>query len=107
MSADERMLNDVAAINKSLKFMNIEDKELAEKDRIGENNVKRIIPRTLRFNNESNWSKESILKSNEKLTKYKKYSWAVYLSPEINLENSEKNNERLKTKRDLILEGIV
>ena len=48
-TADERMLEDFAAVQKLLKFMDIKDKTLNKISRIGKYDPKRETPRTFLF----------------------------------------------------------
>ena len=70
-SPDEQMLNEVAAFDHIVNFMNIDDRKQLEIVRIGKLNPEKVIPRTLLFNVENHLSKELILKSTRKLTENK------------------------------------
>ena len=83
-TADERMLEDFAAVQKLLKFMDIKDKTLNKISRIGKYDSKRETPRTFLFQTESNLKKDLILKSKRKLAKNEKYGKPIHLSPELN-----------------------
>ena len=83
-TADERMLEDFAAVQKLLKFMDIKDKMLNKISRIGKYDPKRETPRTFLFQTDGNLTKDLILKSKRKLAKDEKYEKPIYLSPGLN-----------------------
>ena len=84
-TADERMLEDVAAVDKLLKFMDIKDKTLNKISRIGKHDPKRETPRTFLFQTDSNLKKDFIINPSACLIRMKKewksmrnqYIWAL------------------------------
>ena len=85
--------------------MDIEDRKLTKVVRIGKNDQKRENSRTLLFHTENNLSKDLILKSTRKLKDYEKYAKSVYLSAELNAEDSKKENACLKKRKEIIAKG--
>ena len=99
------MLDDIAAIDKLLKFMDFEDRMLTKIVRIGNYDQKRETRRTLRFHTENNLIKDLILKSTRKLKDYEAYAKPVYLCAELNAEDSKKENACLKRRKELTEKG--
>ena len=69
-AAYERMLEDVAAVDKLLKFIDIENRILTQICRIGTFDIKVRLPGEYFFKQIPNLTKELILKSIRKLAKY-------------------------------------
>ena len=98
-----RMQEDLAAIEKILTHLEIEDRKLVKATRIGKFNAQKG-PRTLLINTENALSKSLILKSAAKLKDYRELK--VYISPELSKEDLEKENNCLKERRNLIDHGF-
>ena len=100
------MLEDVAAVDNLFKIMDIEDKKLTKISRIGKYDTERETRRTTLFQTDSNLTKVLILKSTRKLAKNEEYENPIYLSAELNADDSKRGNECLKRRRELIDKGI-
>ena len=93
---------DLAAIEKLLTHLELEDRNLVKATRIGKFNAQKGL-RTLLINTENALSKSLILKSAAKRKDYRELK--VYVSPELSKEDLEKENNCLKGRRNLIDHG--
>ena len=101
-TADDQMLKEVAAVDKLLKFMEIEDRKLTKISRFGKYDPKRETPRTFLFKTDSSSTKELIFKSTHEIAKFEEYEKPIYLSAELHVVDSKRENECLKRRREFI-----
>ena len=101
-SANDRLHAHVAEVEAIHEFLNIENRKLVKAQRLGKHDRNKTYPRTLLIKTENPISRDLILRAAIKLKGNNRYENAVYISPQLNSADAEKQKESIKKRRELI-----
>ena len=98
----DRMNTELAKVDANLSFLDIEDRKLTKTVRLVKNCKVRKKNRPLFVRTASDISKNLILKSAHKLKHFSTDDHPVFVSPELNSEDTKKHDEYLKTRGEIL-----